>query len=224
MVPRPGAENEDDGAVLVDVSAPACAFVVVLDLRSLREVCRWNLPYRLPLGFSTLWVPSEHVRRVEQEVSSWLAFLLCVVCCGMELYCPQSFRHSQVAARAPQPAKREAGSGPPWAAAEQQHSRGAEAAAGNSSFGPSSDGLANMESEERQQLFALLQSVLQTQDGSAPPPGFSYGESGPLVPPSGPSMEQEPAATPLLLRGTQWAAAPADQGPPSGEMLEAFKI
>jgi carlactone synthase/all-trans-10'-apo-beta-carotenal 13,14-cleaving dioxygenase len=59
FVPRPGAEAEDDGAVLAFVAAPeGGSFVVVLDAREWKEVARVRLPAGVPYRFHGGFLPA----------------------------------------------------------------------------------------------------------------------------------------------------------------------
>ena len=58
FVPRPGATDEDDGAVLSIVTqADGRSALLVLDGATMQEVARATLPYGLPNGFHGCFVP-----------------------------------------------------------------------------------------------------------------------------------------------------------------------
>eukprot|EP00983_Pelagomonas_calceolata_P037914 1136593-Pelagomonas_calceolata.AAC.1 len=55
FVPRPGAQAEDDGVVLVQhMGADGRSSLVVIDAQSWQELGRARLPYGLPCGFAKL--------------------------------------------------------------------------------------------------------------------------------------------------------------------------
>ncbi|KAK9831473.1 hypothetical protein WJX81_008489 [Elliptochloris bilobata] len=60
MVPRPGAQDEDDGVVLsVVVGADGRSFLLALDARGFTEVARAQLPYGVPYGFHCAFTPRD---------------------------------------------------------------------------------------------------------------------------------------------------------------------
>ncbi len=68
FVPRPGAQDEDDGLLLslVHDEAEASSELVVLDARSLAAVARVLLPRRVPYGFHGLWLSRAELERERQ--------------------------------------------------------------------------------------------------------------------------------------------------------------
>jgi all-trans-8'-apo-beta-carotenal 15,15'-oxygenase len=60
LVPRPGARDEEDAWLLSLVyrAASRRSELLILDARSLEEVCRLTLPHHVPPGFHGVWVPA----------------------------------------------------------------------------------------------------------------------------------------------------------------------
>ncbi|EIE20145.1 carotenoid oxygenase [Coccomyxa subellipsoidea C-169] len=60
MVPRPGAQDEDDGVVLsVVTGADGKSFLLVLDASSFQELARAHLPHGIPYGFHGTFVHAD---------------------------------------------------------------------------------------------------------------------------------------------------------------------
>eukprot|EP00955_Chlamydomonas_euryale_P067262 359802-Chlamydomonas_euryale.AAC.3 len=58
FVPRPGGQDEDDGAVLsVVMGADGRSFLLVLDGRTFAELARAHVPYAVPNRFHTSFAP-----------------------------------------------------------------------------------------------------------------------------------------------------------------------
>ncbi|VAI52588.1 unnamed protein product [Triticum turgidum subsp. durum] len=61
FVARPGASDEDDGAVMSIVSAEdGGGYMVVLDATTFKEIARVKFPYGLPYGFHGCWIPAKN--------------------------------------------------------------------------------------------------------------------------------------------------------------------
>lgn len=64
FVPREGAREEDDGYLLDLLMAGERAELLVLDARTMNEVCRLHLPSRVPFGVHACWLDPDKLARM----------------------------------------------------------------------------------------------------------------------------------------------------------------
>lgn len=64
FVPRQGAVDEDDGYLLDLMMEADKAELLVLDARTMEELCRLHLPQRVPFGVHAVWLDEDKVRQL----------------------------------------------------------------------------------------------------------------------------------------------------------------